>query len=84
MMSEAGKQIAALDFTFATYLESRWREGYLEIHRYWRSRPLFLAVGLQELDLRGYLGLLHARHPLDSKTVMMSLSLQASPPTSQL
>ena len=58
---------AALDFTFATYLESRRREGYLEIHGYRRSRPLFLAVGLQELDLRGDLGLFHARHPLYSR-----------------
>ena len=48
-----------------TYLESRGRERYLEVHGDRRSRPLFLAVGLQEFNLRRDLRLFHARHPLD-------------------
>lgn len=46
------------------YLEARRCKGDLEVHGYGRSGPFLLRVRLEQIDLRGQLGFLHAGHAL--------------------
>ena len=54
-----------LEYFQVSHFETRWGEGNLKVHGYWRPCPLLFGVGCQKLNLGRYLRFLHSPHPLD-------------------